>query len=74
VGSVEAVKRLRVVIDLNDPSNSQAYSDLQPVGAMQIELRTGTVSHDEIVLRIPRRNVDLTIVRGGVALIGSESE
>jgi hypothetical protein len=63
---------LDVVIDLDQPDKSQAFGFCRicfggrySLHAKQIELRTGKISHDEVVLRIPRRFVNLKIRRTG---------
>jgi hypothetical protein len=52
---------ISVLIDLNHPDRSRAYiSGLWPEPAIeigsQVELRMGKVSHNEIVIRIPRED------------------
>lgn len=54
-----------IQLNMAYPERSRVYIDGVDVGATQIELRYGKISHNEVVVRIPRERVRLTFIGRG---------
>ncbi len=54
--------KLEAVIVIDAPAESKFLVDGEDIGAKQIEVRMGPTSNNEVVCRIPRELVKVTIV------------
>ena len=54
--------KIDVYINLSDPTKNRVVDTAQrSIPVKQVELRTGEVSHNEVVLRIPIKAVNLRV-------------
>lgn len=56
---------VEVQLNMLYPERSRVLIDGTDMGSTQIELRYGKISHNEVVIRIPRERVRLTFIGRG---------
>lgn len=56
---------IEILLNMAYPERSRVRIDGVDVGATQIELRYGKVSHNEVVVRIPRERIRLSFIGKG---------
>jgi hypothetical protein len=56
---------IEIQLNMAYPERSRVLIDGKDVGSTQIELRYGKVSHNEVVVRIPRERVRLSFIGKG---------